>query len=62
MEERKAHLRGKLAKEKCEKPLNSVATQPEPEAQNEKPVGSSWTAIAGDEKKNSLENIWFIFQ
>ena len=33
------------------KPLSSVATQPEPEAQNEKSVGSSWTAIAEDEKK-----------
>ena len=38
------------------KPLSSVATQPEPEAQNEKSVGSSWTAIAedGKKKKNSL--------
>lgn len=33
------------------KPLSSVATQPEPEAQNEKSVGSSWTAIAEDGKK-----------
>ena len=37
------------------KPLSSVATQPEPEAQNEKSVESSWTAIAEDgKKKNSL--------
>ena len=33
------------------RPPSSVVTQPEPEAQNEKPVGSFWTTMAEEDEQ-----------
>ncbi|XP_013371180.1 PREDICTED: LOW QUALITY PROTEIN: cytoskeleton-associated protein 2 [Chinchilla lanigera] len=52
-EERKARLnewragKGRVLK----RPPNSVATQPEPERQNENPVGSFWTTMAEEDEQ-----------
>nr|XP_058897609.1 cytoskeleton-associated protein 2 isoform X2 [Kogia breviceps] len=52
-EERKARLsewkagKGRIMK----RPPSSVVTQPEPEAQNEKPVGSFWTTMAEEDEQ-----------
>ncbi|XP_065752165.1 cytoskeleton-associated protein 2 [Phocoena phocoena] len=52
-EERKARLsewkagKGRVMK----RPPSSVVTQPEPEAQNEKPVGSFWTTMAEEDEQ-----------
>ncbi|XP_039695370.1 cytoskeleton-associated protein 2 isoform X2 [Pteropus medius] len=52
-EERKARLnewragKGRVLK----KPPSSVVTQPEPEGQNEKPVGSFWTTMAEEDEQ-----------
>ncbi|ELW61928.1 Cytoskeleton-associated protein 2, partial [Tupaia chinensis] len=52
-EERKARLsewkanKGRMVK----RPPNSVVTQPEPEAQNQKPVGSFWTTMAEEDEQ-----------
>ena len=52
-EERKARLsewkagKGRVMK----RPLSSVVTQPEPEAQNEKLVGSFWTTMAEEDEQ-----------
>ncbi|XP_054557459.1 cytoskeleton-associated protein 2 isoform X2 [Talpa occidentalis] len=52
-EERKARLnewkagKGRMLK----RPPTSVVTQPEPEAQNEKPVGSFWTTMAEEDEQ-----------
>lgn len=35
----------------------SVVTQPEPEGQNEKPVGSCWTTVAEDEQRLFTEKV-----
>ncbi|TKC53567.1 hypothetical protein EI555_015517 [Monodon monoceros] len=52
-EERKARLREwKASKGRVMKrPPSSVVTQPEPEAQNEKPVGSFWTTMAEEDEQ-----------
>uniref|UniRef100_G1QF25 Cytoskeleton-associated protein 2 C-terminal domain-containing protein n=1 Tax=Myotis lucifugus TaxID=59463 RepID=G1QF25_MYOLU len=53
VEERKARLsewrasKGKMLK----RPPSSVITQPEPEGQNEKPVGSFWTTMAEEDEQ-----------
>ncbi|XP_014403776.1 PREDICTED: cytoskeleton-associated protein 2 [Myotis brandtii] len=53
VEERKARLsewrasKGKILK----RPPSSVITQPEPEGQNEKPVGSFWTTMAEEDEQ-----------
>ncbi|XP_036177453.1 cytoskeleton-associated protein 2-like [Myotis myotis] len=56
VEERKARLsewrasKGKMLK----RPPSSVITQPKPEGQNEKPVGSFWTTMAEEDEQRLL--------
>ncbi|EPQ17686.1 Cytoskeleton-associated protein 2 [Myotis brandtii] len=56
VEERKARLsewrasKGKMLK----RPPSSVITQPKPEGQNEKPVGSFWTTLAEEDEQRLL--------
>lgn len=53
VEERKARLsEWKIGKGKVlKRPPNSVVTQPTPEGQNEKPVGSFWTTMAEEDEQ-----------